>query len=280
MNKSLIKKPTAILALAAIILVSLFAVSHIKSSKILGQKSQTIVVSSSPSVSPQAAFHTVTTIESTPSPVPIKLSKSTFTIALFGDSMIDTMGDMKYLSVALAKRYPDTKFNLYNYGIGAQNVQMGLDRVDSAFNYQSRTYPPISQTNADIIIVGSFAYNPFVNHDVNRFSNTLTALLNKVRSFNKNVYQLIEIAPLKDNFGKGPHGINWPPDLALKQSLHIDEQLVAARSVAKNLNVPTIDVYPFSTGRTMYTNPDDGIHPSVDGHTLIANIIVKTIILK
>lgn len=194
--------------------------------------------------------------------------------------MIDTMGDMKYLSDALAKKYPKTSFRLYNYGIGAQNAQVGLDRLNSAFNYMDRKYPPLKDINADVIIMGSFAYNPFVNHDVAKYASTLTTLINQTRSFNKNIYQLIEIAPLKENFGKGPHGINWPPDLAARQSQHIDEQLTAARNVAKALAVPIIDVYPFTVGRTMFTNPDDGIHPSVDGHTLIANLIVKTILLK
>ena len=89
---------------------------------------------------------------SSPSPAP-KLSKSTYTIALFGDSMIDTMGEnLDYLDKALKAKYPQTNFQLYNYGIGSQNVEEGLARFENNFSYQSRNYPPIGQIKPDVII--------------------------------------------------------------------------------------------------------------------------------
>jgi ABC-type proline/glycine betaine transport system ATPase subunit len=47
-----------------------------------------------------------------------------FTIAILGDSMVDTMGtDLPYLRQALEKHFPNTEFNLLNYGIGAENIE-------------------------------------------------------------------------------------------------------------------------------------------------------------
>src|SRR3989344_4310347 len=54
--------------------------------------------------------------ENTPTPTPTKkLSKSYYTVTVFGDSMVDTMGErMEYLEGALKKKYPDTTFFPYN----------------------------------------------------------------------------------------------------------------------------------------------------------------------
>ena len=268
--------------LFVIIIVSVASfLTLIKSGKVLDTKTLS-VQTPVPTPSEIAAFKTITptpNVLNSPSPSP-KLLKNSYTIALFGDSMIDTMGDMKYLNDALTKKYPETKFNLYNYGIGAQNVQKGLDRLSSPFSYMDREYPPLKDINADIIIFGTFAYNPFEYHDIARYTNTLTNLFDQTKSFNKNIYLLIEIAPLGDKFGLGPHGINWPPDLTIKQSQRIDEQLSAAREVAKNLQVPIVDIYSHTKKTTIYTNVDDGIHPSYDGAVLTANLIAKTIIIK
>ena len=94
--------------------------------------------------------------------------------------MVDTMGEnMEYLGESLQTVYPQTKFNLYNYGIGGQNVKQGLDRFNQPFSYQTRNYPPIIGINADIIIVASFAYNPFSPHNRDQHWLTLTELVNQ-----------------------------------------------------------------------------------------------------
>ena len=45
----------------------------------------------------------------TPTPSPIVLRKSLYTIAIFGDSMVDTMGEnLEYLQKILSHKYPNT----------------------------------------------------------------------------------------------------------------------------------------------------------------------------
>lgn len=209
--------------------------------------------------------------------------KKSYTIALIGDSMIDTMGEnTEYLQASLSKKYPATTFHLYNYGIGAQNVQMGLDRFSSAFNNRERHYPSIPDLHPDIIIVGSFAYNPFFPHDKNRHYTVLTQLVKQAKTVTPAVYILVEIAPLRENFGKGQHGPNMTEDAAIRQALAITEQLDNAIAVGNSLGVPVINAYSPSKangnyGSGVYTNPDDGIHPSAAGHTFTANLIARTL---
>lgn len=215
-------------------------------------------------------------------------SKKLYKIAVIGDSMVDTMGEvMEYLDDAMQKKYPDTRFLFYNYGIGAQNVAQGFDRVSKRFDYNSRHYPSITEIEADLIIVGSFAYNPFSPHDRDRHWLTLTALVQTLQRTNASVYMLAEIAPLRDDFGKGPHGVNWETATAIEHSGRIVEQLQNAQGLSKTLNVPIIDVFtpslnpdnPKKEAKREYVNPDDGIHPSVRGHEFTADIIADQIVL-
>ena len=204
------------------------------------------------------------------------------TIAIIGDSMVDTMGEvLEYLDKALKDKYPQTKFLLYNYGTGAQNIEMGLARFGSHFKYQSRDYQSLPELKPDILIVASFSYNPFTPHDRDRHWLTLTQLAQSAQSVSSNVYMLAEIAPLRKDFGKGPQGVNWSDDTNYEHSGRIIQQLENAIGLAKTLNVPLIDAYTPSLdsskiqGQAKYVNPSDGIHPSVEGHQFMAEKIAQ-----
>lgn len=220
----------------------------------------------------------------TPTPTqPIVLKKSTYTIAIFGDSMVDTMGEnMEYLQETLASKYPQNKFNLYNYGIGGQNVEQGLARFESSFVNRKRQYPPIPALVPDVLIIGSFAYNPFPTHDRNRHYSLLRELAAKAKNVSSNVYLMAEIAPLKTGFGKGKNGVNWPEDVAYEQASHIIEQLDDVINLSNEENIPLINVYyesryEGSFGDPYFVNKDDGIHPSIAGHYFTAESIVEKI---
>jgi len=221
-----------------------------------------------------------------PTPTVYKLKKDSYTIAIIGDSMVDTMGErLEYLEHSLVKKYPKTSFTLYNYGKGMETVEDGLKRLYKLFSYQDRHYSPLTETKPDIIIIGSFAYNPFFPYDRDRHWLTLTALVQEIQKINSQVYMLAEIAPLRRDFGKGPNGVNWDEDTAYTHSGRIIEQLENAVGLARTLNVHLINVYQESlesekkAGKKEYVNPSDGIHPSVKGHEFTADIISKTILL-
>lgn len=213
--------------------------------------------------------------------------KKQYVIAIFGDSMIDTMGEkLEYLDSSLTRGYSGIKFSLYNYGIGAQNADNGLARFNSPFKYKTRDYPAISQLKPDILIIGSFAYNPFSPYDLKRYQVSLQQLILEAKKNSPDVYLLVEIAPLKIDFGKGQNGVNWDADTAYIHAGHIIEQLESAINIGKSTGVVVIDAFSPSQinvekeGKRAYINPDDGIHPSVVGHNFMADLIASTINLK
>ena len=228
------------------------------------------------------------TITLTPTPTPtamvsIILKKASYTIAIFGDSMVDTMGDkLEFLEKSLSGKYPETKFNLYNYGIGGQNVEQGLGRFESSFVNRERQYLPLPALVPDVLIIGSFAYNPFAIHDRNKHYTLLKDLVMKAKNMSSHVYLLAEIAPLKTGFGKGKNGINMPENVALEHANHIIEQLDDVINLSKAENIPLINVYyesrvDGSFGNPYFVNSDDGIHPSEAGNSFTAELIVEKI---
>lgn len=221
-------------------------------------------------------------------PIPtIAKQEKTIKLAVFGDSMVDTMGErLEYLEKSLKERFPQLQFELYNYGMGSQNAEEGFQRLKKPFTYQTRSYPSLPDLHPDILIIGSFAYNPFFPYDRDRHWLALTKIIEEAEKISNNVYILAEIAPQKSSFGRGPNGVNWEADTSYEHATHIVEQLENAVGLSKTLRVPLINVFQQSQinsqkeGRKEYINSDDGIHPSVKGHEFMANMIVSNIELK
>ena len=214
---------------------------------------------------------------------PSFVKKASYTIAIFGDSMVDTMGEnLEYLQKIFANKYPQTKFNLYNYGIGGQNIEQGLARFESSFVNRERNFPPIPALVPDVLIIGSFSYNPFSTHDRNRHYSLLRDLIAKAMNVSSDIYLLAEIAPLKTGFGQGKNGVNMEESVASEQAAHIIEQLDNVINLSKAENIPLINVYYASRldgsyGDPYFVNKDDGIHPSVAGHSFTAELIAEKI---
>ncbi len=206
-------------------------------------------------------------------------NKASYTIAAFGDSMVDTMGEnLDYLEKNLKTKYPKTTFKMYNYGIGSQNIVEGSNRFHNPFSYKTRNYPPIDQINPDIIILGSFSYNPLTPHDRTIHKQKLESLINEARQTKAQVYVLAEIAPLRSGFGRGPGGIDWQEEMIQTQVEHILEQLDDTVSTANSQNVYLINAYKASRtdgryGNRIYVSSHDGIHPSIEGQIFVANQI-------
>lgn len=212
--------------------------------------------------------------------------KKEYKIALYGDSMVDTMGEnLTYLSDALKKKYPNTTFKLYNYGWGSQNVDDGIARWNSSYTYFNRKLPPITTVGADIIILGSFAYNPFAPYERDHHWLSLTKLVEMAKKTGADVYLMAEIAPLRSDFGRGPGGVNWDIPTAYEHSGKIIEQLENAIGLAKNLNIILINIFDKTItsnrveGKPEFVSSSDGIHPSPKGHEFTAQEIVNTLIL-
>lgn len=204
-------------------------------------------------------------------------------IAAFGDSMVDTMGEnLEYLDKSMMARYPTTKFKFYNYGIGSQNVIEANRRFDEPFKFNTRSYPPINQINADVIIISSFAYNPLSPYDLKEYLNNLKELIKKAKDTGTEVYLLAEIAPLKTGFGKGAGGVNWDEEKTKTHVGLIITNLDNAVSLASKTKTPLINAYQKSQidgkyGNKIYIGTHDGIHPSIEGEVFMAELIAETL---
>lgn len=224
-------------------------------------------------------------------PTPIiptpSLSKDEYTIAIIGDSMVDTMGErLEYLEHVLKKKYPKTSFTLYNYGVGSENVEEGLARLGKDFQYKDRTYPPLNTIHPDVLIIGSYAYNPFTPFDRDKHWLKLAEMVQEARKISPKVYLLAEIAPRKKDFGKGPQGIKWEDNVRDSHAQKIITQMENTLGLSRSLHVPLIDAYTQSIRpETGDVNPEfvsasDGIHPSAIGHVYTAEKIVESINLE
>lgn len=244
----------------------------------------------------------VTTEVSTQSPTPVSIlvdeqkdiventartpRKTSFKIALYGDSMIDSLGTkMIALQDALKKKYPNITFTFYNYGVGAENVEQGLSRFDKPLIIGDRNYPPLSTIGADIIVLDSYAYNPFNPFDRDKHWINLSKLVEKAKETNAEVYLLADIAPVRAEFGRGPKGVNWDTVTAYEKSGQVIQLLENAVGISKNLNVILINAFERSTvtvrgdGKREFVSAQDGVHPSDIGQKFIAEQITNTLVL-
>ena len=258
---------------SAITVKQIFTSGNIKQMDI--QSASVVIPTFTPTATPSSITVSTNSI--------LDLPKDTYTIALYGDSMIDTMGEkLEILQKELYRSYPKTTFYLYNYGVGAQNIETGVARFENSFSNKERVYAPITTINPDIIILGTFAYNPFVPHDLEKYKRDVGTLIQKAKNVSSQVYLLAEIAPKKTGFGQGEFGVNWPQEQAYQQSLLIIDQIRAAVSMAAAEGISVINAYQQSLldddfGNPIFVREEDGIHPSFEGHVLMAKTIISSL---
>lgn len=207
----------------------------------------------------------------------IPLKKDEYKIALLGDSMIDTLdADLPLLKEELEKKYK-AEFTLYNYGIGSENVELGLARFEKPLSYKDRNYPALSELKADVIVIGSFAYNPFEVHDVNKYWLTMAQLIQKAQATKALVFVLADIAPLYEKFGVGT--LDWDTETRKDHAEKVAEQLDSVIALSQTLKVPLIDLYTESKKKERFGDgsltSNDGIHANEEGRKLVVKRLVE-----
>jgi hypothetical protein len=103
--------------------------------------------------------------------------------------------------------------------------------------YKDRNYQAITSVGADIIILGTFAYNPYQDDQIAQYEKDLINLIQILNSLPTKVILLAEIAPLKASFGDGPNGINWDDNTSYLHATKINSYLEKAISVAQSQNI-------------------------------------------
>jgi lysophospholipase L1-like esterase len=225
----------------------------------------------------------------TPSPFPTRTAKkNNFTIALLGDSMIDTLGnDLNILKQLLNKTYPQVNFTMKNYGVGATNIEYGIERITSGYTYLENPVPALVSQNPDVVVIESFGYNPF-SFDTGAMDKHWLALgkaVSTIQSTLPNTKIVIgaTIAPNWNVFGDGAAGLSFDPIAKSQKVTVIKKYLENAVNFAKSQGLPLADAYHPSldgsgNGKLVYINPGDHIHYSDAGRNFFSQKIAGAII--
>lgn len=223
----------------------------------------------------------------TPTPIIYKTRNSHYTIALLGDSMIDTLGpDAPQLTDQLHIMYPQTTFTILNYGVGATNIDYGLTRVTNQYTYLGKNVPSLVSTHPDLVVVESFGYNPY-SYDTGALEAhwlELAKIVDTLRSNLPGVKIVIAatIAPNSKVFGDGAAGLSFSPEDKLKRTTIIKQYLDSTVKFAASQHLPIADTYHASLdgngdGIISYINGGDHIHYSDAGRVLFSQKIAQSI---
>lgn len=214
--------------------------------------------------------------------------KSHYTIAFLGDSMVDTLGsDLGLIRDEFATVYPKTTFTLLNYGVGGENIISGLERLTHETRYLGKFRPALVSLAPDVIVVESFAYNPFP-FDVGALEQHWLSLAYIIDAIKANLPQtnivlVATIAPNSKRFGDGAPGLAFGPQDKIERTNTIKQYLDNTIRFAQSEHIPLADAYHRSLdnvgeGKLLYINPGDHIHYSDAGRQLVARTVVDTIV--
>lgn len=212
-------------------------------------------------------------------------NKTSYTIALLGDSMTDTLGrDLPYLRNLLKENYPGYTFALLNYGQGSTDLDSGLKRLTNSSNYLGAEYPPLLSYKPDILVIESFAYNHWSGekYDLDRQWLTIAKIIDTVRANSPETKIILaaSIAPNKNIFGDGV--LNWNNALKEQSTLIIKAYLQNMVNFATSEHYPLVDAYhptldSSGNGLPQYISSYDHLHPSSQGAYLYSQKIVEAI---
>jgi lysophospholipase L1-like esterase len=230
------------------------------------------------------------TASPTPTPVAHFTVQSEVTIALLGDSMIDTLGpDVPNLQQLLSEYYPETSFRIKNFGVGGTNIDYGIERITSGYTYLGQPIPSLESTKPDVVVLESFGYNPFPVEQ-GHIDRHWMALAYAVDTIKQNVPSAkiiigATIAPNSRVFGDGAAGLSFDPVAKQEKVARIDEYVENAIKFAKSQHLPLADAYDASrdangNGKLEYINGGDHIHYSEAGRQLFAQKVFDAVTIN
>ncbi|MBI5621193.1 SGNH/GDSL hydrolase family protein [Candidatus Gottesmanbacteria bacterium] len=216
-----------------------------------------------------------------------KTKKPKMTIAILGDSMVDTLGrDLRLVADRLHSTYPDTTFSLLNYGVGGKNIASGLPRLTQESSYLGELRPPLISLKPDVIVIESFGYNPFPfdTGALDQHWLSMAYIINAIRTNlpQTRIVLATTIAPNSLVFGDGAPGIAFTPQEKITRTKIIRQYLENTLRFGASERIPVADVYTQSLdrngeGNLIYINPGDHIHYSDLGRQLFSRVLVDTI---
>ncbi len=211
-------------------------------------------------------------------------AKTSYTIAVLGDSMVDVMGEgLPHLTKDLKNRFTKISFNLLNYGAAATNIEYGLVRLANNYSYLGKNVPSLLSQNPDIVVIESFAYNHWDNNesDLNRHWLTIAKLIDTVKNYNPKTKIVLAAttAPFCPTYTEG--SANLPPPRKQIECETVKAYLQNMVNFAKSEHYPFADAYSASLkgseGNPKYINQSDHIHMSEAGKQMFAQKLAEAI---
>lgn len=232
-----------------------------------------------------------TTVSKPPAviPAPVNVgggeSGEIITIAVLGDSMIDTLGpNIFQLQKSLAHYYPNKKTKILNYGAAATTIDYALFRLTNNYQYLGKNIPSLISQTPDVIVLESFAYNNFGNSQSGFdkqslfIDNIISTIHDKLPK--TNILLASTFAPNSLIFANG----TATPFNALERierTTTIKNYLQSFLDYAKNHHLPFADAYHPSLiqneGNKSFINTKDNIHPSAYGSQFFCDTLAKAI---
>lgn len=216
----------------------------------------------------------------------VKTSKKLFyRIVFLGDSMTDFLGeDFEFVQTALLTKFPKTRFEILNYGVGATDLASGSARLTQSVTRHDKTLQPIFSINSDIIVLESFAYNQgsTTPSEIAKYKLTLNEIISKVREKNIELILARTIAPNSKVITDGIPGFNFSEKEKKEKAETVSKYFEIFKTIATQSRLPLADAYVLSLdntleGKLIYINEKDHLHPSEEGLKLYSQTVVKQI---
>jgi len=219
---------------------------------------------------------------------PILEKSDRYDIYLIGDSMMNAFGPRGGLfNEIISKTYPDTFFEVSNYAQANQSILLLPQRLKEPVQAApDLLLVPIIEGEPDLIIIESFGYNPLSQFGTEEglkeqekvLTEVMTTLTNRFP--NTVIMFLAAIAPDKKTYGQSVNSAS--ADERWAQAEERIEYITNHIDYANEHNIPLINAYEKSLdtdgdGNTIYINPDDNIHPSAEGLSLMGTAMTEKI---
>lgn len=216
-----------------------------------------------------------------------KKGPESLTVAMLGDSMVDVLWEeLPQLRSALSKYFPNTNLKLYNFGVGASDLEYAFYRLTNEYDYLGRHYPSVLSVNPDVLVIESFAYNNFgdTKEGLDKQWMLLGELTGKVKELSPKTKIILAatIAPNSLLYGEGIGGINWEQWEKTSRTQAVRKYLENLINFATSQNFPLADAYHASLdsngeGNLVYINAGDHLHPSGPGGELFCGKVAEVI---
>lgn len=219
---------------------------------------------------------TSSTSASAPIPIPqIGGDGPVLKIAVFGDSMIETLGpEITALKNSLKQYFPQKIFSLSNFGQSSTTIDKAVTKL-----------PEIIAQNPDIVVIESFAYNNYGNTQSGfdkqwqQLSDITTKIKNSLPK--SKIIITSTIAPNSIVFANGIKDLHLSSLDKIERTSTIKLYLQNAINFATSLGFPLADAYHPSLnnndGSREFISSTDNLHPSASGATLFADVLADTI---